>query len=109
MAVVVSALFTVMLATLELVVVESLSTLAATRLMPACVALKVAVAVPAAWMVVCSPEMLPVLLQATGRPINRSIFPATEPPAEFVNTEAVMAAVWLTNSVLGTAVVKTRK
>src|SRR5512141_1216322 len=68
--IVVDAWLTVICATLNRTgAVPSASTFAAALAAPAPVAVKVAVAVPAGWIVVCAPEIEPrTALHATGRP-----------------------------------------
>ena len=101
MAVVVFALLTVRLSTLELTGdVLSLSTLAEMTAVPAAVAWKLPVAVPAAWTVDWVLDKLPLLAaQVTERPMiwARSATGAAL-PLEFVRKLAVSAVDWLVTS-----------
>src|SRR5512144_58462 len=99
MAVVVFALLTVRLSTLELTgEVLSLSTLAEMTAVPAALAWKLPVAVPAAWTVPCVLERLPlVAAQVTDRPmISARSATGTAVLAELVRKLAVSAVDWLT-------------
>src|SRR5512147_1574121 len=98
MAALVFALLTVRLKTLELTgEVLSLSTFAEMIAVPAAVAWKLPVAVPAAWTVPCVPERLPlVAAQVTERPmISARSATGTAVLAEFVRKLAVNEVDWL--------------
>src|SRR5512141_795992 len=101
MAAVVFALLTVRLKTLELTGdVLSLSTLAEMMAVPADVAWKLPVAVPAAWTVPCVLERLPwVAAQVTERPtISARSATGTVVLAELVRKLAVNDVDWLVTS-----------